>query len=213
MRKVQDNSRSDSGSKNGSKTSGSGNGSQKFVHIKSANRKVRLLDILRHYGLRIEKNHQRPTWSNNMRCPLPTHKGGRERTASFGYCFVSDHYNCMGCGQSGRAVEFISLMEGTSRSSVAERILSQYGEDINSDDYEYEDDLTPILIEGSSFVQALTQKYKDNPAALKKIDKIVWWLDFYLMAKAPGQNVTAEDLKHRIAKAKELLTDEMLNSG
>ena len=177
-----------------------------FAHIKSANRKIRAIDILRHYGFKIEKNYQRPAWSNNITCPLPNHKGAKERTPSFGYCFVSDHWNCFGCGQSGRGVEFISLYEGVSRTVVAERILSQYGEDISDDDEsDYSDDISPILFDGSKYLQDLIQKYRNDPNKLKHIGKLIWWLDFYLMAKVPGHHVVADELKCRIARIKELV--------
>lgn len=528
MRKVSDTTKSNSGNSSTSQGAGAGDSAERFAHIKAANRKVRLLDVLRHYGLRIEKNHQRPTWSNNLICPLPNHKGAKERTPSFGYCFVSDHChcfaaetrvltkdgvrqisdlinenhlvlgkdanwveakfkaygkqklfkvtmtrnhqtkivyatdghrwfvrsgkdrrsnrevitknlikghrlsyvyprchtsqmvlspfgiargivfgdgtaneagsfgylvgekddelrkwfplnkvtqdstrddrkivhnlpkyfkkkpslneaaqylygwlagyfaadgcvaedgtisinssvkgnlefvrdvctrlgiktygitsqlregfpgrepsliyrvhivnetltsdfflltehrnrfeackkkfsrlgwvvqsveetdrveevycaevkdghafaledniltgNCLGCGFTGRAVEFISIYEGVSRTAVAERILAQYGEDVSSDDYDYEDDISPVLLEGSQFIQELTQKHKDNPKALDRIHKLTWWLDFYLMQKAPGNNISADELKYRINRAKELLSDELFDS-
>jgi hypothetical protein len=212
MCKVSDTTKPNSGSSGTSQSTSTGDSAEKFAHIKAANRKVRLLDILRHYGLRIEKNHQRPTWSNNLICPLPNHKGAKERTPSFGYCFVSDHFHCLGCNQTGRAVEFISIYERVSRTAVAERILAQYGEDVSSDDFDYEDDISPVLLEGSRFLQELTQKHKNNPQALDHIHKLTWWLDFYLMQKAPGNNISADELKYRINRAKELLSDELFNS-
>jgi len=205
MLKISDNSKSDSGGSSTCKSTNSRDGSEEFAHIKSANRKVRLIDILRHYGFKIEKNHQRPAWSNNIICPLPNHKGAKERTPSFGYCFISDHFSCLGCGQSGKAVEFISLYESVSRTSVAERILSQYGEDTSlEDNNDYVDDISPVLLDGSKYIQKLIQQHKNNPTKLKQIEKLVWWLDFYLMNKAQGNHIKSEDLKYRIERVKEL---------
>jgi hypothetical protein len=201
MCEIPNNSKRDPGINNPSKTSGSRDGSEEFAHIKSANRKVRLLDILRHYGLKIEKDYQRSNWSINIICPLPNHKGGKERTASFAYNFVTDHFNCLGCNKSGRAVEFISLYERVTRTSVAERILSQYGEDVSTEDFEdYEDDISPILFEGSKHLQELIQKNKHNPEKLKRIDKYIYYLDFYI---ANIKVVTAEGLKYRMDRIKE----------
>jgi hypothetical protein len=206
MRKVSNYTKSNSGSGCTSEGTNNGNGSEEFAHIKSANRKVRLLDILRHYGLKIEKNYQRPTWSNNIICPLPNHKGAKERTPSFGYCFVTDHYSCLGCGQSGRAVEFIALYEGISRTTVAERILAQYTTDTSNEEYDdYADNISPILLDGSVYLQKLIQQHKDNPKILKQIDKLIWWLDFYLMNKVPGNRVVPEELQRRIDRIKELI--------
>jgi len=208
MCKVSDRTQSDTGTSSKSESPDSGDANEKYSRIKSANRKVRLIDILRHYGIKIEKNHQRPTWSNNILCPLPNHKGSRERTPSFGYCFVSDHFHCLGCGQTGRAVEFISIYENSTRSSVADKILAKYGDDISQDDLnDYEDDLSPILLEGSKFFQECIQKHKSNPKKIKEIHKIIWWIDFYLMHKNTNK-ISSKELKHRIQRAKELLSDE-----
>jgi DNA primase len=510
MCKVSDTTKPNSGTSGTNKSTSTGNGVEKFAHIKDANRKVRLLDVLRHYGLRIEKNYQRPIWSNNIICPLPSHKGAKERTPSFGYCFVSDHAhclagetkvllksgtvpikelcgqthlvlgkqanwvpaqfksygfqdlweiiltrngqvkvirttadhrwfvrsgpdckntrevltkdlkanhrlayvyprchtgqmvlspfgiahgfvfgdgirdtcgcegylhgekdtemrkwfpfshivkdniiynllryfkdkpsldeyasylygwlagyfaadgcvaddgqvilnsankenlefartlctrlgiatygitghlregspgrdpsyiygfnlvnetltpeffllsahrkrfedrrgwvvrsvrslqyaeevfcaevedghafaledniltgNCLGCGFTGRAVEFISKYECVSRTAVAERILSQCGDNVLSDNFNYEDDISPVLLDGSKFLQELTQKYKNNPKILEQIHKLTWWFDFYLMQKAPGGLITVDELKYRIQRIKDLLS-------
>jgi DNA primase len=114
--------------------------------------------------------------------------------------------NCFGCGKSGRAVEFIALYEQTSRTLVAEKILAQYGDDADfEEDNDYIDDISPILLEGSKYLQILIQKHKDNPQKLKEINRYIWWLDFYLMAKAPRNHISPEDLKYRIDRMKEVL--------
>lgn len=212
MRKVSNSTRPPAGSDSQGQDSVDGGSSEPFAHIKAANRKVRLIDVLRHYGFRIEKNHQRPVWSNNLSCPLPSHKGAKERTPSFGYNFMGDHAHCFGCGFTGRAVEFIAAYEGVTRTEVAERILAQYGEDVSQDDFgDYEDNITPILLDGSKFIQECVQKHKDNPKVMAYIDKLIWWLDFYLAQKAPGKRIDAEELQHRINRVKELLDNEMLD--
>ena len=209
MCQVSDNSRSDTGGGSDGKGSTSGDSSEKFPHIKSANKKIRLIDVLRNYGLKIEKNHQRPTWSNNLICPLPSHKGAKERTPSFGYCFVTDHAYCLGCNFTGRAVEFIAAYEGITRSAVAEKILAQYGEDLSQDEFkEYDDDITPILLDGAKYLQGLIQENKHSPEKLQKIHKLIWWLDFYLQQKAVGKNIKSKELQYRIERVKELLDGE-----
>jgi DNA primase len=180
-----------------------------YGHIKSANSRVKLIDVLRSYGIKIEKNYQRPTWSNNIKCPFPNHKGSKERTPSFGYCFVSDHFHCFGCNSTGRAVEFISLYESIPRGLVVERILSKYGEeDTTSQEFkDYEDDISPILLDAAKFFQSLIKKHKNNPKKMKHIHDILWWIDFYMMQKT-SKNISAKELQHRISRAKELLSDE-----
>jgi DNA primase len=122
--------------------------------------------------------------------------------------------NCFGCGFTGRAVEFISAYKGKTRTSVAEDILAQYGdeEDLAPSSFDYEDHISPVLLEGSKFLQTLVQKYKHDPEVLGYIDKLIWWLDFYMMSKAP-RHINPKDLQARIERTKELLSDEqMFNS-
>ena len=115
--------------------------------------------------------------------------------------------NCLGCGQSGRAVEFISLYENLPRSVVAEKINSRFGDDLSEDDYDYEDDLSPILLEGSKYLQKMIQKYKDNPRNLAQIRKAMRWFDFYLMSKAADRHISASELKGRVDRMKELIEE------
>jgi len=208
MRKVSNRTGPNTGSGSNSQDSSSGNFDEKFAHIKNANKKVRLLDILRHYGFKIDKNYQRPSWSNNITCPLPSHKGAKERTPSFGYNFIGDHAHCFGCNFTGRAVEFIAAYEGVTRTSVAERILSQYGDDVSTDlkDYgeDYEDDLAPIFLDGSKFLQEQIQNHKHDSKKLQEIEKLIWWLDFYMM-KMPSNQIKADDLRYRFDRVKDLI--------
>ena len=68
--------------------------SELYAKIRAANRKVKLIDVLNQYGIRIVKGH-RSDWSYNITCPLRSHKGGKERTASFAYCYKDDHFYCL----------------------------------------------------------------------------------------------------------------------
>lgn len=203
---IQDNARPNTGSNSTSKNGDAEDPAQKFAYVKIANKKVSLLDILRHYGLKIEMNPQRPNWSNNITCPLPGHKGARERSASFGYCFKTGHFTCLGCRASGQAVEFISAMEGLPRHVVAEQIISKYGGSDEIEDYrECQDDISPILIDCAAFLRKTIQENKTNKKLLQKVDKLIWWIDFYLASKAPNSKITAEDLLYRVEKVKGLL--------
>ena len=205
MHKIPDSTKSNSGGDCTGKSTNSGDGFERFAAFKSANRKVKLLDILRGYGFKIEKNYNRP-WSNNIICPLPTHKSANERTPSFAYNFVSDHFKCLGCNQAGQSVEFISLYEEIPRAIVIERILSKYGNDISEDDEaSYVDNISPVLFGASKHIQKFIQKYKNDPKQLKWINKLIWCFDFYLMMAIPGNNVTPEKLQYRIDRIKELI--------
>ena len=211
MCKVSDSTGPNSGSDCEGESASSGEHTETFARIKLANRKVKLIDILRHYGLKIDKNHIRPMWSQNIKCPLPNHKGARERTPSFAYCFKSDYFHCLGCHQAGRAVEFISLYESKPRYLVAEQILAKYGDDRDVvdtyDEHDYQDKLSPVLFEGSKYFQELIQKHKDNPKKLEIIHKVIWWIDFYIMqiSDISNKKISVKKLTYRLQRAKELI--------
>jgi hypothetical protein len=209
MCEIQDNTRSNSSSDSSGKNGNSGNDCENFAQIRLANTKVKLIDVMRNYGLKIEMNSQKANWSNNITCPFSSHKGAKERTPSFGYNFKTKIFHCFGCGSSGQSVEFISQMEGVPRHEVVDKILSQYGCSEDELDYrEYQDDISPLLLDCSNHLQKLIQENKTNTKFLKKADKLIWWLDFYIDSKSQNKKLTAEDLKHRVEKVKELLIVE-----
>jgi len=206
MCKIQNRTKLNSGSNNECEDRSLGNNNKNFALIREANNKVHLIDILRHYGFKIEQNYQRPEWSNNLVCPLKSHKGAKERTPSFGYCFQRDYFHCFGCQATGRAVEFISLYEQVPRYVVANRILLQFEDNISIQDFNYEDNITPILLDGSKFLQEQIQKNKNNPDMLNNINKLIWWIDCFLMDKVSSQSIKVEELVYRLNRVKELLT-------
>jgi hypothetical protein len=179
---------------------------ERYTIVKEANRKIRLIDILKSYNIVIIRNSQQSDWSNNIVCPFPFHK---ERAPSFGYCFKDDHFTCLGCGKSGRAVEFISLKEGVSRTVVAKNILDKYyssdPSSIQDDSENYEDHLTPILMEYSSFLNKFIQNNKNNPKIINQVEKLLWWIDHYLISKASTKSISEDGLKYRLERLKSLL--------
>lgn len=203
---IQDRAESNSGSNSFSQSGNFGDDSEKFAYIRNANNKVKLIDILHNYGIKVEPNYQRPEWSVNITCPFKTHKGAKERTPSFGYCFERDFFSCFGCHSSGRSVEFISLYEQVPRHIVANRILEQFENYESDDSFEYKDDITPVLLDGSKFLQEQIQKHKNNPDMLKTINKLIWWIDCYLVDKVTKHTIQSKDLLFRLNKVKELLS-------
>lgn len=173
--------------------------------IRLANKKVSLIDVMRRYKIRVQRNPKRPDWSSNIKCPF--HKGGRERTPSFGYSFKDNFFKCLACGASGGAVDFIALQEHKPRIAVAQRILEQYGgSNIESELIEDDDPkIEKAIISFGSYLNSYVQKNKDDPEALDNFHKLMWWFDQYLMKKVPKGNINIEELHARIEKVKELL--------
>lgn len=173
---------------------------------KIANKKTRLLIVLNSYNIRPTRS-QYSDWSDLFVCPFPFHKGGNERTPSFGYNFVEDRFHCFGCNTSGRTVEFIAFRNGLDRNAVAEQILREtegydFAEEVEEDE---NPKIDAAIFEFSSFLNSLHRKHKDDSTVLEQIDKVIWWFDLYLATKAPKDQIFVEELEYRISKAIELL--------
>lgn len=206
MRKISNNSRSNTGSSGEGKSPNFGDNPEIIARIRDANKKVKLLNILKHYKIRVERNPQRPKWSQNIICPFPSHKGGKERTPSFAYNFETDHFSCLGCGQAGQAVEFLSLYTETSRSLIVDQITLQVGDKVPEEDYiEYKDEISPILMEASDVIRKALQYNKDNPKKLKKIQKLIIWIDRFISTKISGAYTDCVNLRHRVDTLKDLI--------
>jgi hypothetical protein len=85
--------------------------------------------------------------------------------------------------------------------------MEKYGNSISTEDYEeYKDDLTPLLMESSAYLNNIIQKHKNNPQMISKVEKLIWWVDMFLMNKVAAKAVTKDGLKYRLDRIKELLT-------
>ncbi len=180
--------------------------------VRAANKKVKLITVLNNYGIHPIRN-QFNTWSNHT-CPF--HKGGHERTPSFGYNFEKDWFNCLSCRRHGRAVEFIAYKESavTKRTvtfnEVAALILSRYehAQELELGDDDDSKKVEELLFGFSKLIQELIHSGKQDPKRMKWIEKVVWCFDCYLDYAVPSARITMEDLEARIEQARGLLNEE-----
>lgn len=180
--------------------------------IKNANNKIPLYALFKAYNI-VLKRQNYTQWSKSIICPLPQHKSAREHSSSFAYNFVSDYFHCFGCHKSGRAVEFLSFMQQKSKWFVAKQILLKYGNiEDQSVSIHYIDNVSPILIDASTYFNNLIQNHKNDDKKIATIEKFIFWIDSYLVNKAPKDKIKPNELQFRINKVKELL-NVMLNSG
>jgi hypothetical protein len=188
-----------------------------FRLIHAANKKIRLFSVFKTYNISIKKNYNNQAWSSTITCPLPSHKGARERTPSFGYNFVQDRFFCLGCKCSGRAVEFIAEMEGKKRNQVAQSILDyyaskDYSQDILEESLDEEDPkIELMLLSVAAFFRNFYQTCSDVEK-ISQVDKIAWWFDSYLTIRAgTKQNfksiIDVEELEARVSKVQYLLKE------
>ena len=184
--------------------------------IMAANKKVRLYSILKNYNIQILKSYATQTWSNLIQCPFPSHK---DRTPSFGYNFRSDHFHCLGCKRSGKAVEFIAAKEEKLSLYIAESILEHYADsevqDVVTDERE-DPRVQELLFKMSEIFRESLISCKDDSIKIKNIEKIIWWFDMFIAIKAgarnncKSQNLDVEELEARVFKAQVLL-QKLLN--
>lgn len=181
-------------------------GTENFEIIREANNRITLIEVLAGYDIRPQKGHNNAEWSISIPCPL--HKNGHERTASFGYSFKKDIFNCFGCGKSGRAVEFISDIENRPVLDIAKEILSsipkssENGSEFVSEKFE---DIFPYLMETSAYFRDKFAKSKNNPKKMEKIEKVMFFIDSYIIKKASVNKLKKEHIIVRLEKVKELL--------
>ena len=174
-----------------------------------ANKKQALYPILKRYGLRIERPNQWEDWSISIKCPFPHHKAGKEKTPSFGYNFKKDYFHCFGCSSSGGAVEFLAYKEKTDRLAIAEQIIHDTGGYDLEEELETEDEkIEGLLFNFSVFVGDQIQAYKNKPDKIEIIEKVLWWMDMYILSRAPRKLIKVEDFEAYVQKCKELIIEE-----
>lgn len=176
--------------------------------IKAANRKVKLIDILNFYNVKIVKAYDSQVWSNLTTCPFESHKGARERTPSFGYNFIEKFFHCFGCGASGKTVEFLALKEKRSKLSIAEKIIADYGDiEIVNDIDEEEPNLDPLFFSLATLFREKIKTCKNDKNRLEQVNKIMWWADSFISERVPENNISVDELEYRIQRIRELLDE------
>jgi hypothetical protein len=180
------------------------------IIVANANKKVRLYSVLKNYNIKLPQNYKSQTWSTPIICPFPSHKGGKERTASWGYNFVEDRFNCLGCKKSGRAVEFISEMESKNKLVVAKTILESYGGyDLDHEIIFDDSKIDSLLFESAALIRSAIKSA--NPEKLKHIHKLSWWFDAFISNKLNSsfnnRNIGVEEMIERFNTLKRLLKE------
>ena len=73
--------------------------------------KVNILDILDKLNIEYINSHS-GEFSHRLRCPLPSHSEGNERTASMFICAEKNSFYCFGCNSGGNVINFTMRMLG-----------------------------------------------------------------------------------------------------
>lgn len=124
---------------------------------------VPLGKLFRHYGVRLDAHNKKTT------CPFKSHKGGRERTASFYYYPDTNSYYCFGCKIGSHNCDFVAEMDHCTKVQAAQKILQLFESDVDEDNvYNAQDfeERMKIMMDFSEAVREFHQTYSAPEAAV-----------------------------------------------
>jgi len=172
--------------------------------INLANKKVTLYSILKHYNLISNLESDLNGWLPCIQCPFQDHN---DSTPSFGFNYTEDRFYCFGCKKSGRAVQFISYMEGVGQIDVAKKLLpiNFKKEEINYTDVVDLSEIKKILFEYADCVRSFLIRNECKDQAFEYINNLNWNLDVYMSSAFNFSSLNYNNLEARIYKLKEFI--------
>jgi hypothetical protein len=172
--------------------------------IAVVNSKVSLDSVFSKYKIRLETNYGSSGWQFKCSCPFPDH---RDSKPSFGYNPNIGIFNCFGCHRSGKAVEFISFMEGRSKTDVAKELASHLNIDdmeLHNSNFDFEN-LQELLFNFADAIRLFVETYSGSVNVKEYAKAVSWSLDVYLRENVRLNSIVLEDLEVRILRLKEQL--------
>lgn len=88
---------------------------------------VPIIRVFKHYGLRLDEHNRKIT------CPIPSHKGGRENSASFYYYPQTNTFWCFGCKTGIHCCDLVAAMNSISKTKAAFKLLEWFADDVDED--------------------------------------------------------------------------------
>lgn len=88
---------------------------------------VPITRVFKHYNLHLDEHNRKIT------CPIPSHKGGRENSASFYYYPHTNTFWCFGCKTGIGCCDLVAAMDGISKAKAAFRLLEWFADDVDED--------------------------------------------------------------------------------
>ena len=120
---------------------------------------VPLTNIFSHYGIKLDAHRRMIT------CPFLSHKGGKERTASFEYYPHTNTFHCHGCKAGAAAIQFVQNMENCSKVKAAQKILELFSSEVdvnNIFDAQAASEKLEIMMDFSKIVREFLSSHNDN---------------------------------------------------
>lgn len=144
-------------------------GKDRFKSLVFKANKTPLINIFNFYKLNISNYNRKSI------CPFHSHKGGRERTASFYFYPETNTFYCHGCKKGTYPVDFVSEMDHLNKNEASIKILSLFKNDILDinyiDDTIHVSEKIDILMEFSSFIRDFHQN-NSSQNSYKYIERI-----------------------------------------
>jgi hypothetical protein len=88
---------------------------------------VPITRVFKHYGLRLDEHNRK------IICPIPSHKGGRENSASFYYYPQTNTFWCFGCKTGIHCCDLVAAMDSISKAKAAFKLLEWFADDVDED--------------------------------------------------------------------------------
>lgn len=168
-----------------------------YSQIDLANVAWPLDQIFQRYQLQFEEQFASSGWTHKAKCPFPDHA---DSTASFYFNPEINMFHCFGCQRSGKAVEFLHVMQGTPKLAIAQTLLAK--KNVTSikpngpTKAQVHVQIRNILFD---FSDKIVQWKESHPTqeAFNYADLITWSLEAYLRNHVPQENINLEQFKAR----------------
>ena len=129
---------------------------KEFKELLTKANSVKLSLICKNYNLKIDINNRK------VICPFPHHKNGHESSASFFYYPDTNTYWCFGCKTGSTPVDFVAAMENISTLKAANKIVTSFDKDIDSDLVLTNDNFSEKLVILTTFSNWM-REHKNDP--------------------------------------------------
>jgi hypothetical protein len=106
--------------------------------IRRAN-SVPITRLFKYYRLRVDEINRK------IICPIPSHSGGRENSASFHYYPQTNTFWCFGCKTGVGCCELVAAMEGISKAKAAFKIIDLFNGDVSDEGFISREDFSEKL--------------------------------------------------------------------
>ena len=117
---------------------------------------IPIIKVLKHYNVRVDSYNKKTT------CPLKTHKGGRERTASFWAYPETNTFHCFGCKAGSRPCDFVALMDNCTKVQAAHKLLQLFESDVDEDNIYNPEDFQERIRILMDFSDTVREFYRSN---------------------------------------------------